>query len=226
MDKPELKPGMPLNIVFANEISKADARHMKAVAYDCDGNTIIISQTSPALTSRFLNRRMVITFLKKIENRVLRFGFPAQLINLVGNYSLSENQIVEALIIKRKSDPEPTDFRMYFRVKPPADADVAVFMAEQKVSLLDISIGGAKFICPPKRSFNQGDLIEFKLIIGTQSFNVNGVVRYLQNLDSSSARKNLQYVGVEFNLDKRDMEIALGKAILDIERSLLSKGKV
>lgn len=226
MLKPELKPGMPLNIVFANELNRPNAKYMKAVLYDYAAKDVTMSQTSPALSPSFINRRIFITFLVKIDNRFLRFGFPAKLTGLDGNYALSEGNTVEALIARKAADPEPTDFRLYFRVKPPANSDLCVFMEEQKVNLLDISIGGALFIYSKQRLFHPGEDIEFKLLIRTNVFNVSATVRNVRYPETTAAGKKLQYVGVEFYHDNKDMETALSRAILDIERSLLSKGKI
>jgi hypothetical protein len=226
MHKPKLKPGMPLDIVFVNELNQPNAHYMKAVVYDFDQNIITLSQTTPALTTRFLNRRILITFLMHIQNRVLRFGFPAQLVDLISDYSMSAGHSVEALLAKKSGEPEPTDFRMYFRVKPPSNTDLCLFMEEQKVSLLDISIGGAKFIYPKRYFFRTGESMTFKLIIGISSFNVDAVVRTVREPDMSAANKNLQYVSVEFRHDDKTMEAALGKSIMEIERSLLCEGKM
>ena len=226
MRKPELKPGMPLDIVFENELNKKGAHHMKAVIYDCHQNVVTMSQTHPVLTPDFLNRRIFITFLVNSENRVLRFGFPAKLTELVIQYPLSEGNTVPALLAQKTGDPEPTDFRMYFRVKPPSDSDVCVFMEEQKVNLLDISIGGAQFIYPQRNYFHTGQTTECKLLIGTNSFNVGTVIQTVRDPDTNATSRNLQYVSVEFRHDNKEGEIALGRAIMEIERSLLSKGKI
>lgn len=217
---------MPLDIVFVNELNQPNAHYMKAVVYDYDQNVITMSQTTPALTTRFLNRRILITFLVHIQNRVLRFGFPAQLVDLVADYTMSVGHTVEALLAKKSGDPEPTDFRMYFRVKPPSNTDLCLFMEEQKVSLLDISIGGARFIYPKRYFFRPGELITFKLIIGLASFNVDTIVRSVDEPDASATQKNLQYVSVQFRYDDKAMEASLGRAIMEIERSLLSEGKM
>jgi hypothetical protein len=72
IDRPELKIGSKNDIVFDNEIGK---QLLTCVVYDYDGNDIIISQTSTRLNHRFLNRRVLVTFLANSEKRILRFGF-------------------------------------------------------------------------------------------------------------------------------------------------------
>ena len=217
---------MSLDIVFENEVNHPKAHYMKAVIYDYDRNLITISQTSPALSRHFLNRRLLITFLVTIENRILRFGFPGLLADLISDYAMSSGITAEALLIKKLSDSEPTDFRMYFRVRPPLNSDVSLFLEEQKVNLLDISIGGAKFTYPKRYAFQLGETAKFKLIISEEIFNIDAVVRNVREPYVTAANKNMQYVSVEFRHDNKKMETALGKAILEIERSLLSKGQI
>lgn len=226
MNKPELKAGMPLDIVFENEVNQPKAHYMKAVVYDYNKNIVTISQTSPALTKHFLNRRILITFLVNIENRILRFGFPGLLTDLISDYAMASEITVEALWIKKLAEPEPTDFRLYFRVKPPSNTDLFLFLEEQKVSLLDISIGGAKFTYSKNHFFRIGDNVKFKLLIGEAIFNIDAVVRNVREPDLSATNRNIQYISVEFRHDDKKMEAALGKSIIDIERGLLSKGKM
>lgn len=222
----EIKPGMPLDIVFENEFNQPNAHYMKAVVYDCNKKLITISQTSPALSKNFLKRRILATFLVYNDNRVLRFGFPAHLTDLIDEYEISSKKTVEALLLKKLNEQEPIDFRMYFRVKPPAETYLRLFLQEEKVNLLDISIGGAKFIHPKRHLFQAKDKVTFKLIIADTVFNVDAIVRNVREPNINATNRNIQYVSVEFHPTDSKMEASLGKAILDIERSLLSKGKM
>lgn len=226
MQTPKLKAGASLDIVFENELMKSNAHYLKAVVYDYEKDLITISQTSPALNRTFLNRRILLTFLVNIERRVLRFGFPARLIDHVTNYQISSGNSVEALIIKKYAEPEVVDFRLYFRVRVPSESDLSIFFKEEKVNLMDISIGGAQFTYPKRYIFRSGDDVPCSLIIGTTVFNVNAKVRSVRTSHEPTANKNLQYVAVEFSHDNKQMDAQLSKAILDIERGLLSEGKM
>jgi len=223
---PELKIGTTIDIVFENEINKSNAHYMKALVYDYEDNNIIISQTSPELNRHFLNRRILVTFLANIQKRVLRFGFTARLINLMTNYQLSSNKSVEALILKQLDKPEQVDFRMHFRVKPPSQSNINLFFQDEKVNLIDISIGGAKFTYPKSHLFLHGDMINFKLIIDATVFDLKARVRNIALPHELSANKTIQYIGVEFEHDNRQFASVLGRAIIGIERQLLSEGKL
>lgn len=223
---PKLKIGTRIDIVFENEINKRNAHYLKALVYDYEDNNIIISQTSPALNHHFLDRRVRVTFLAEIEKRVVRFGFKAQLIEIITNYQIASNKYVEALVLKQYETPEQMDFRTHFRIKPPSQNNINLFFQEEKVNLIDISLGGAKFTYPKSNLFHRGDTINIKLIIDDKVFNLEARVRNISMPYEYSANKNIQYVSVEFEYDDIQLEAALGRAIIGIERKMLSEGKI
>ncbi len=227
---PKLKVGTRIDIVFENEIKKMkrSAHVMKALVYDVNDEQIIISQTSPALNGDFLNRRVLISFLDVVENRNLRFGFSARLTDFINDYKLASRQPVAALVLKQNEVPKQLDFRMYFRVKPRLQSEVSLVhrARNEKVNLLDISLGGARFICPKDYLLKPAETVKFKLFIGRLSFDLNARVCEVCEPDDESAYKNICYVSIEFEYDNKQLEAALGKAVIDIERQLLSEGKL
>jgi hypothetical protein len=226
MNTPLLKAGTSLDIVFESEIMKSDAHYMKATVYDYDNDKLTISQTTPALTRYFLDRKVIVTFLFNNGRKLLRFGFPARLVDLITDYKLVSQKEVDALVLKANSDPEPLDFRMYFRVKPGAQTALSLLLKEVKVNLIDISLGGAKFTYSKKDSFRPGDALKMDVIIGNTTYHLYARVHeaWTPAIDYS-VNRNIQYVSVAFsNLDKQ-LEVTLGRAIIDIERGLLSEGK-
>ncbi|MEN6331705.1 MAG: PilZ domain-containing protein [Smithella sp.] len=226
MTMPDLKVGTGVDIVFENEINKRNAHYMKALVYDYKGSNVIISQTSPPLSRRFLNRRVAITFLAKADKRIARFGFMAQLVGLTTDYQISADRSVEALVFKQLEKLQRMDFRVFFRVKPPSYSNINLYFRGEKVNLIDISLGGAKFSYPATHLFRRGDTVNFELIIDYTAFEVEARVCNLSLPQESSANKALQYVGVEFEGDNKRLEGVLGKAIIAIERQMLSEGKI
>jgi hypothetical protein len=226
MQIPQIKAGMRLDVIFENELMKNSAHYMKAVIYDFSDDFVIISQTSPALNSHFLNRRLLLTFLMKTENRLLRLGFPGKLLEIISDYEIASGNRLEALRVKKYADPEPVDFRMYFRVKPSSQSDLCLFLQNEKVSLLDISIGGAKFSYAKGHAFQPSDKVNFRLLIGNSVFHLEGQVRHVEGPLPGATNKNIQYVSVEFQYEDKKAEAVLGRAIIDIERELLTEGKM
>jgi c-di-GMP-binding flagellar brake protein YcgR len=168
----------------------------------------------------------MITFLVTIERRVLRFGFSGGLIDIIKDYQIASDKKVEALIVEQYKYPEPVDFRMYFRVKPSSQSDVNLFLKEEKVNLIDISLGGAKFTYPKTYLFHPEDTVRFKLVIGRDIFNLDAKVHEVWSRSENVISRNLQYVSVEFHHLDRQLEASLGRVIIDTERQLLSEGKI
>ncbi len=223
----QLKIGSRIDIVFENEIEKNNVHYMKAVVYDYESKDIIISQTSPPLNRRFINRRVLITFLANSKRRILRFGFAARLTDLLTNYELSyNNKNVEAIYLKQLEEPSQIDFRMHFRVKPPSQSIINLFFQENKVNLIDVSLGGAKFTYPKSHLFNYGDIVKFNLIIDSKTFEIDARVRSVSIPNEYSTNKTIQYVSIKFEYNDKQISTLLGKAILSIERQLLSEGKI
>lgn len=226
MKNPSLKAGSRVDVVFESEILKSNAHYMKAVVYDYDNIKLTISQTTPALTRHFLDRKIIVTFLFNDDRRLLRFGFPARLVDLITDYQLASQEKVEALVLEVKSDPEPLDFRKFFRVKPGSQTVLSLLMNNEKVNLIDISLGGAKFTYSNKYAFHQGAALPMKVIIGNTTYNLNAKVHEIWTpAVDHLVNKNTQYVSVAFSKVDQQLEVTMGRAIIDIERGLLSEGK-
>ena len=223
---PSLRANQKVDIIFENEMLNKNADSLKAVVYDCKGREIILSQTSPVLNKKSLNRKIIVTFIMNKEGRLLRFGFSARLADIIDNYQLASRKTVDAIIIEQQEAIKLLDLRMYFRVKPRLASNIALFCQGKKVSLIDISLGGAKFISPKGDSFPPDQMIKFSLLIGDKTFQVDARVCSAYAPDDAAANKNIQYVSIEFVHDNKQLDAALGKAIIDIERQLLSEGKV
>jgi c-di-GMP-binding flagellar brake protein YcgR len=226
MEKPDLKIGARVDIIFENELMTSKAHFMKALVYDIEENKLIISQTSPSLNKNSLNRSILVSFLTEVNGRNLRFGFPSRIIDLISDYKIVSGQNVEALILEPYRKAELVDFRTFFRVTPGLKSDISLIYDQEKVNLIDISLGGAKFTCSPKYSFKVDNKIKFKLLIDTKIFNLETIVREVRFPNEVEANSNLQHVSIEFDYSDRQLEAALGKEILKIERELLSEGKI
>lgn len=226
MEKPDLKVGSRVDIIFENEIMTNKAHFMKALVYDIEETKIIISQTIPSLDRRYLNRRISVSFLDEADGRNLRFGFSSRIVDLISDYKIVSGQNVEALVLEPYKKAELVDFRTFFRVTPRLKSDISLIYEEEKVNLIDISLGGARFTCPLKYSFKIDNKIKFKLLIGTKIFNLETIVREVRVPFEVEANRNLQHVSIEFDYNDRQLEAALGKEILKIERELLSEGRI
>lgn len=221
-----LKVGTGVNIVFENEINKKNAHNMRAMVYDYNNSKVVVSQSSPPLTRNFLNRRVVVTFLADFNKHPSRFGFAAQLIDLKADYQISADKGVEALVLKKLEKIHRVDYRMFFRVKLPSKSNINLYFQNKRVNLINISLGGAKFSYPLTHLFRHGEALDLQLIIDSTAFEMKAKVRNLSHPHEFSVNNTLQYVGIEFEGGNRQLEVALGKAIIEIERQMLSEGKI
>ncbi len=177
--------------------------YVKAVAYNIENKNIVTSQTSPPSNSHFVKRKVLITFLANSKNRILRFGFAARLNDLLVNYQLSSNQLIEALVLKQLGKP--------------LQSGINLFPQENKVNLIDVSLWGAKFTYPKSHFFKYEGVVKFDLMIDPMTFEIDARVRNV-SLPDLSVNKTIQYVSIKFEYDSKELNILLGKAILSIER--------
>lgn len=226
MIKPDLKIGTRINIIFANEIMTSKAHFMKALVYDIEETGIITSQTTPALDKHFLNRGILVSFLAEKDGRNLRFGFSSRIIDLISDYKIASGQSVEAVVLQQYKKAELVDFRTFFRVTPGLKSDISLIYKEDKVNLIDISLGGTRFTCPLEYTFHNDEEIKFKLLIGQKKFNLDAIIREVRIPYEIESKRNLQHVSIEFTYNDIQLEAALSKGILGIERQLLSEGKI
>jgi len=217
----DIRPGMRISIVTDIDIDKEIAEVRNAVVYDIDGARIVLSQTDPPFTNRQKGQRITVTCLLKQGNNLRRIGFSGRVINIVNNYALSSQKTVQAIDIDRDGPLKEYDLRMHFRVKPRTQDGIQLFLQGQKLTLMDISIGGARFCrsgCDPT---DRDEIMSLNLIIDGQSFHCEAKPVKVWHA-SETARPDLEYVSILFlNLDKKCSHLLSGK-ILDIERGLLS----
>ena len=222
-----LKVGANVDIVFENELMKGNAHYMKALVYDYEGSTVITSQTSPALNRNFFDRRVIVTFLVKAERRILRFGFPAKLNDLIPNYRIASDKDVEALVLEQLAKTSPMDFRMHFRVKHSLSSNIRLRLREGEVTLINISLGGAKFSCPRNYLLRPADEIKADLSIGRTVFNLKCRICDVRDpVNLPMSEKNIQHVSIQFESVNSHLEALLSRAVMEMERQLLSEGKL
>lgn len=92
--------------------------------------------------------------------------------------------------------------------------------------MIDISLSGAKFAYAKSALLHKGDMIDVTLIIDDKEFDIKTKIRNVEVPYEYEANKNFQYVSVEFEYDNIRLEAILGRAILGIERKMLSEGKI
>lgn len=198
-------------------------RHMKSIIYDVINRRIIIAQTSPPITKYILNRLISLTFLVKKDGQPVRYGVQAKVTDFITKYELASSEVT-AVGLEQKTRLDIYDLRLDFRLRPPINSDLSILWQERKLNILDISAGGFQF------SYRGRDLPEMK-----KDFNISLIIdEYFLKLEAKVLKiaapvpndPDLQYVGAKFMGDRRNYERYLMRKILEIQRKLLTEGKL
>lgn len=214
--------GSKVDIVLDIDWSEERIDVRRAIVYDVDDKSIILSQTSPPIASNNIGNNVKVTYLVTEKDGLARHGITARVAEIATDYRLASSETVEAVVLTPEPRDERFNLRLFYRLEPPTDSGIELFLNEEKVNIFDISIGGAKFTHSRDRAVEPKGIVKLTLKMDELEIGVEAqVVRTL--LVSGRMAKKLEGVAVQFlNLDTK-MKDALSKKIRDIERELLYK---
>jgi hypothetical protein len=214
-----ISPGSKVDIVLDFDLSKETIDVRSATVYDLNDQRIILSQTSPPIATHNIGRRVKLTYLIREKDDLARYCITGRLAEIVKDYKLSESETAQALVMIQEGRPERFNIRLFYRLEPRTDSGIILFLNKEKVNIVDISIGGAKFTCRKHHPIKPKEILKLILQIDEQSFHIQAQVVKLWPVRGRMAKK-LESVAVEFlNLD-RNMKDLLSKKIRDIEREM------
>lgn len=219
----DIKPGMSVNIVAHVDMGKELIDVRNAMVYDVEGTRIILSQTSPPFTNYYIGKDITLTYLVKKKDSLSRIGFSGKVDKILDDYNLYSTKTVQAVSIIRHSVLTTHDLRMHYRVKPKSDSGITLFFGDERASLIDVSIGGARFCHAKNNPVDVGTIIQIVLALDEDKFTIDAKAVNVWHPYDIERRSDLEYVSVHFlKLDKTCGHLLSGK-ILSIERELLSK---
>jgi hypothetical protein len=219
----EVNPGMSVNIVANVDVDKEITEVRNAIVYDVDGAKLVLSQTNPPFTKYHLDKEITVTYIVKGKDTLSRVGFSGKLVGILNDYSLYSSNIVQALNVLRKGGLKTYDLRMHYRVSPKSDSGIHVYVGDERVSLIDISMGGARFCHSKDRPIKSRTIINIILELDAQKFKLEAKTVNVWYPSEAGRWADLEYVSVQFmKLDKNCSHDLSGK-ILAIQRELLSK---
>jgi hypothetical protein len=222
--KADAKPGLNVNILFTFDIDKETADVRGAMIYDVIGKNIILSQTNPPIMARHIGKRISITYLTRGKQDSARYGFSGKVTGIIQDYHLSSSNTVPAINVEVQTDSETYDLRMHYRVKPrSSDASVAVYLGNEKVNLIDISIGGARFSHKKDNPAEPGSTIKLILSLDGQRFPLEARIVGAWFPVNAGKPSDLEYVRLQFLYMDNKCSRQLSGKILAIQREMLSK---
>ena len=219
----EVNPGMSVNIVANVDVDKEITEVRNAIVYDVDGARLLLSQTNPPFTKYHINNDITVTYIVKGKDGLSRIGFSAKLVGILNDYSLSGSNVVQALTVSRKGGFKTYDLRMHYRVSPRSDSGIHIYVGDERVSLIDISMGGARFCHTKDHPIESRTIINIILELDAQKFNLEAKTVNVWHPSEAGRRADLEYVSVQFMKLDRDCSYKLSGKILAIQRELLAK---
>jgi glutaredoxin-related protein len=219
----EVNPGMSVNIVANVDMAKEITEVRNAIVYDVDGAKLVLSQTNPPFTKYHLDKEITVTYIVKGEDTLSRVGFSGKLVGILKDYSLYSSNVVQALNVLRKGGLKTYDLRMHYRVSPKSDSGIHVYVGGERVSLIDISMGGARFCHSKDRPIESRTILNIILELDAEKFNLEAKTVNVWHPSEAGRRADLEYVSVQFMKLDRTCSHNLSGKILAIQRELLSK---
>jgi len=220
-----IKPGHSVSMIFEVDFVMTSSRVMKSMVYDIEDTRIIVSQTSPPLLRSHIGRRMQLSILTRVKTRPARFAASVVITDMMNEYPMSSTLTAPAIILEQLTEMKEVNLRMFYRVKPVAGENITVLFGPEKLNLIDLSLGGAKFSHVSASLAKRGDKIDVVFVFDGDRFEVKAkVVRSWSHLETGATR--IQFYSVQFEPDQREFEYYLGKKILMMERQIISAGRI
>lgn len=219
----EIKPGLSVNIIINIDYRKEVVETKNSIVHDVLGEKIIIAQTDPPISRTYMDKEIYVTYLDKEGGKPIRYGFPARIIEFVKEYELAALQKTQAIVLLRKGLREEYNLRMFYRLEPPSNCGIDIFVNGTKVSILDVSIGGASFSHNKIYPFKTNQEVSVILVIGERASQIKSKVVRIWSPDDERMKKSLEFVSIQFLDMNGYIKNELGRKIRDVERSLRSK---
>jgi hypothetical protein len=217
-----IKRGLSAKIVTEIDPAADRVRVGDSMVYEVWETTIVLAQTAPPIPKSMLHREVIISYLVWEKTDMVRYGFPAQVMELI-DYSLNTGEQVKALVVNRTGEAIPYSIRMFYRVDPTAQSRLNMYVQNSSVNILDISLGGARFSFRKPLVLQSNAVVEVRLGIDDQFHGLKAHILRIWSGEGQGFSRHLSFASVEFLDISKTTEHALSRKIRDIERESLSK---
>ena len=214
---------MAVHMVF--ELSDSN-RVRKTIVYDIVGKKIILAQTSPPLLRSHLGERVRISFAikkKSIKNTLLAFS--AEIKEYIPKYEMNSYQTVPAVVLHQITGLKEIERRMFYRITPPPNHDLEVILGNEKMNVIDISLGGAKLSHSIERILEPYEKIQLTFHFNRRRYTIDAKVIREEQKTSPITKKKTQTVFIQFETNDREFERLITLKIMTLERQRLSESK-
>lgn len=219
----KIRPGLNVNIIISVDHMREVLDVGNSIIHEVSGDSLIIAQTDPPISRTRLGTEIFVTFLEKVSGEAKRYGFAATVTDFTRDFELSSSLKVQGVILKKAGDYEEYNLRMFYRLEPPGNCGIEIFLGGKKVNLIDISIGGARFSFDKIPSLQPNDTVQLSIVIEHSRYPVEAKILRLWEPDNERIRKTLDLASVQFMGTKPDMKNLLARKIRDVERQMRYK---
>jgi hypothetical protein len=215
----KIGPGSSVDLVLNLDLLQETTEVRRAVIYDTEDNTYILSQTNPPVRRSSIGMTYHITHLTRQGDQYVRYGFEGKLIDIIRDYQLNSSQSVQASIFRRQSGLDMYDLRMHYRVRPGMDWSYTFSLESRPVNLINISLGGALFSHSGKNKIEVGQTVQVTGQ-GTDGEQLPGILAKVKRVWAplESRQTGLEFVAVQFSTRDAGLVRELGREILQTQR--------
>ena len=218
----DIIPGSNVDIVLDYDWLREKIDVRRATVYDLNDERIVLSQTSLPTARYNIGKKVKITYLLMEKDGWVRYGINGRLIEIVMDYRLSGSETVQAIVIIPEPGREFFNLRLFYRLEPPLDCGLTLFLKKEEVNIIDISLGGAKFTHSKDYPIVPKNRLKLILQIDKQCYDIEAQALRVSSVRGRMGEK-LEAIAVQFlNLDKKTQDL-LSIKIKDVERKIRYK---
>lgn len=221
--KMNIRPGLNVNIIINIDHMRETVDVGNSIIHEVEGDRIIVAQTDPPVSRTHLGKELFVTFLERSGGQPRRFGFPTVVVEFLKDFELSSSLKVQALVLKRAGDFEEYNLRMFFRLEPPGNCGIEIALGGKSVSIIDISIGGAKFSHEKIYPFKTNETVKLTLSVENVPYMVEARVLRVWEPENERIRKTVALASVQFTDMEAHLKNVLARKIRDVEREMRCK---
>jgi hypothetical protein len=220
----DIKPGHTVRIVTGPDPAKGKVFVKGSVAYDVREGTAILAQTDPPVSTSMLDKEIVVTYLIRKSDVMVRYGFRARIAEFV-DHMLDSGRMAKALKVEMVGEAGPYSVRTSNRVAPMGQSDLSMAIRGTTIKVLDISLGGARFSYHKSLDLQPTAVVRASIEMDGRTYGLEARVLRTRDGIGEGFSHDLRFASVEFvNLD-RAIEHALSRKIHDVQRESAQREK-
>ncbi len=220
----DIRPGHTIRIVLGLDPTKGRVFVKGSVAYDVREETAILAQTDPPISTSMLDKEIVVTYLIRKSDVMVRHGFRARIAEFV-DYMLDSGRMAKALKVEMVGEAGPYSVRTSNRVTPTGQSDLSMAIRGTAIKVLDISLGGARFSYHKSLELQPATVVRANIEMDGRTYGLEArVLRTRDGIDEGFSH-DLRFASVEFINPDRAFEHALSRKIQAVGKESVHKEK-